>query len=95
MRKRHKQELERIQAALAAAKPGTPEYKELLEQRILFDDVMTKECNSTQLIPGVSNESLVNGALAGAEFAALTWGLDKFLVNKSLLNFLPKFHVKL
>lgn len=95
MRKDDKQELRRIVDKLAKTEPGTPEYNALLEQRLKFGDALLKECDATQLIPGIKNETLGNGLLAGVEFGFMTWGLEKFFVNKNLIAFLPKFHLKL
>lgn len=95
LKKEDRQELKRFREELAKAKPGTPEYEKLLEQRIKFGDALSKESDATRLIPGVKNDTLTNGILAGVEVFTLTGILDKFLVNKSLLTFLPKFHVKL
>ena len=94
MTKEDRIELARIKAEMKKLKPGTPEYKALLEQKMTFVDTVTKEDDVNRLIPGVKNDTLLNGVLAGVQIATLSGVLDKYLVNGKLLSFLPKFTIK-
>lgn len=95
MNKMDRQELLRIKTALGQATPGSDEYKALLEQRLKFDQAITREEANAPLIPGVKNETLVVGAIGAAEVGLLAHLQDIKFLPKNLFGMLPIIKLKL
>ena len=94
MKKVDRQELDRVKKALAEAKPGTPEYAMLLEQRIKFMEAVDKEGNNANLIPGVKNDTIAAGVIGAAQIGILAYLQDVKYLAKNLINLLPNFRIR-
>jgi len=90
MNKRDRQELKRLQEALAYAKPGTPVYDKLLEERENFEKSLVKRKLDNKTLLGVSKDTLIGCGFGLAQLAILVNWQDKKFLPKNLFNFLNK-----
>lgn len=90
-RKKLKVEHERLMQALAKAQPGTPLYKELIEQLEALEHVGAARKESSKLIPGVKNDTLAIGAFTMLQIGLLAKLQDEKFLPKNLFSFFTKF----